>query len=50
MEGAAVAFTAARLGVPAFVEVRVISNRTGADPGWDIAAALATLRTVASSL
>jgi futalosine hydrolase len=51
MEGAAVAHTAYRLGVPA-AELRVISNTTGNRAGqvWDIKGALATLASVIGRL
>ena len=51
MEGAAVGLAAQRLApeIP-FLELRVISNRTGSDPGWDLETALGRLATVASVL
>lgn len=42
MEGAAVAASAARLGLP-FAEFRVISNTTGSSQQWDLPLALARL-------
>lgn len=49
MEGAAIAATCGRIGL-AFAELRVISNRTGPDPGWDLPKALARLTQVLGRL
>jgi futalosine hydrolase len=45
MEGAAVAATCARLGVP-FSELRIISNHCGSVPAWDLPKALLKLSDV----
>ncbi len=55
MEGAAVGLAAARVGAMRgealpFVEVRVMSNRTGSDAGWDVAGAMERLSGVAAGL
>lgn len=51
MEGAAVGLVASRLGVP-FVEIRVVSNRTGDRDrqGWDISLALKRLSHLARQI
>jgi futalosine hydrolase len=51
MEGAAVGLIVQRIApeIP-FLELRVISNRTGSDPGWDIETALRGLSAIASVL
>lgn len=51
MEGAAVGLVALRLApeIP-FVELRVISNRTGSDPRWDLPLALDRLAELATAL
>jgi futalosine hydrolase len=51
MEGAAVGLAVQRIApqIP-FIELRVISNRTGNDQAWDLPSALAALASVASVL
>ncbi|MGD9690596.1 MAG: futalosine hydrolase [Phycisphaerales bacterium] len=49
MEGAAVAVAASRAGVR-FAEVRVISNRTGENPGWELPRALIRLGEVVAGM
>lgn len=51
MEGAAVGLAAQRVApeIP-FIELRVISNRTGSNPGWDLETALKGLSAIASVL
>jgi futalosine hydrolase len=49
MEGAAIAATCARIGLP-FAELRVISNHCGSAPAWDLPGALARLAEVLGRL